>query len=92
MRFAGVEFTDQRIEIDGHEWVGCEFVRCTICFTGLGDTLNLSGCHFDGCNWELNGPAGRTIEMLRALNQMRGPGGRLLVEQVITALRTPSPA
>jgi hypothetical protein len=85
-RIVGIELADQTVPIDGHEYVGVEFNRCILVFTGLGPTWSLHGCDLDGSAIKFDGPASETVDFLRA---MYHDGAEAFVEQVIALIKTP---
>jgi hypothetical protein len=77
------------IQLDaGMTYVGCRFVRCNIGFAGNPVAVRLEGNTFEACNWNFMGPAGNTINFLKA---MYANGQKDIVEQIFQTIRTPSP-
>lgn len=97
MRHEGVLFSDRDVQLDGVEFVGCEFQRCVLVYSAepniIGDVgLHLTGCHFEDCQWSFVGAAGRTLVALRDLSM---DGFAQVVERVIETIRgigQPSPS
>lgn len=83
----GEHITDSVVDLDAAAYVGCELVRCVIVWTGR-EPIHLTGTHVEDCRWEFKGPAGTTLDALRALYHA---GFRTLVEQTIQTIRTPYP-
>ncbi len=58
-------FTDQRVLLDGSEWISCRFVRCQIAVV-LGAFRVDAQCSFEDCRIRYNGPAGRVYDLITA--------------------------
>lgn len=87
--FVEETFTEQRIVLDGNSYSNCKFIKCFLSYEG-GTIPILKNNLFDGCIWDLEGPAGRTLGFLRMLFLS---GGDQLVKQMLEKLVTaPSPS
>lgn len=62
---AAKTFTDERVPVDGVQFVDCDFVRATLVLHGYG-APGFDGCTFTDCRWEFTGPAGVALGFLRA--------------------------
>lgn len=96
MRYEGEEFVGREVEMDGQQFVGCEFQRCVLAFTGepnsLGDRgLMLVGSHLEESTWDFRGAAAMTMCLLRELYHS-GPGGRATVEGLFRDIRHYQPS
>jgi hypothetical protein len=78
----GETFEDQAEVVDGREFHHCTFNRCQLTYNG-GVPPTFVGCSFADCTWLFDGPAGRTVEFLRAMYHGMGDGGRDLIEQTL---------
>ncbi len=79
-------FEDERLEVDGTTFERCVFKRCRIVFSAI-DTVSFKQCHFDSCEWVLDGSARSTMLYLSALYRGLGLGGRDLVETIFSSIR-----
>jgi len=82
-KFEKQTFADTSIVIDGNEYVGCRFSQCEIIFAG-GSLPNLTNNSFTDCRWTFDGPAGRTVQFMKALYE---GGGKGLVEATFDNIR-----
>jgi len=64
----------------------CTFIGCTLIYTGT-DTLGLEGCTMNNCRWSFEGPAGNTLEFMRAIYHHLGTAGRQIVETTFENIR-----
>ena len=69
-RYKNSRFSNQKIEIDGKSFLGCEFENCMIVLE-RGDT-EISGCRFKNCRLLLRGNA-YTIGKIIHLFSGKGP-------------------
>ncbi len=76
-------FIDRSIVIDGNEYLGCEFERCEIIFTGA-SLPKLVGNKFNNCRYTFDGPASRTIQFMSALYS---GGAQPLIEGTFEVIR-----
>jgi len=83
-------FRDTRVAVDGHEYRGCKFIRCTIVYSG-GAPPQFVDCLFQGSTWAFEDAASRTIAFMTALYHGMGEGGRALIEQTFEAIRRGGP-
>lgn len=87
MRHEGSKFSGMPLELDGNEYVGCTFEKCTFVFRG-GET-RLDTCSFDTLpRIEFEGPAAATVALL--INLYHG-GFRPIVEQLLDGIRQSAP-
>jgi hypothetical protein len=80
--YTGHTFKDVQIRVDGHQFDHCTFNNCTIEYCGE-HLLQLNDCHFNGCRWFFNGPAGETLRFLAALYANGDPGLQRMVKQTL---------
>ena len=59
-------FTNQRVVLDGNDYVNCRFTNCELVFRGT-DTVSMNGVTADNCRWTFDGAAGLTLKFLSAL-------------------------
>jgi hypothetical protein len=84
----GTVFTHETILLDGESFHDCEFRDCRLTFRGEEPPVFV-GCRFHECDWRFEGPAGRTLEHLKAvwsagakstvqtlIKEITGAGGR----------------
>ncbi len=85
-RYENQTFTDRTVLIDGHQFVGCRFERCTIEFraTALPQLIN---CHFENCRWAFMGHAADTVRFMMALYNNGDPVLQNVVEQSLNNIR-----
>ena len=81
-RYENEQFANALVRIDGNQFVNCHFDTCTIEYRGE-QQLELSGCHFMGCRWFFNGPAGETLRFLGALYADGDAGLKKMVEETL---------
>lgn len=79
-------FTDTSVVLDGRSFKECNFVRCKMIIRAEED-FGMVGCAFSGCDWHLEGPAGRTLGILNLLYHGAGDGGKALVEATFDSIR-----
>lgn len=59
-----------RVSLDGSSFRNCRFKNATLVYSGLGGA-QLSGCSFEGVEFEFAGPAANTLALLRAMSMPR---------------------
>ena len=77
----------QRVELDGNSFRGCQFIECTLSYSG-GELPHLIECLFQGNRWELAGAAAETVEFMRGIYHGAGEGGMRLIEECFNQIRT----
>jgi hypothetical protein len=77
-------FENLTITLDGATFHGCTFVNCRFRFSGLA-LPDLGGNMFEGCEWDLVGPARDTLTFLQTLYHDHGGGEP--VERLFSAIR-----
>ncbi len=82
----GRTFENERVILDGRKFVRCAFTGCTLVYTGT-ESLGLEGCTMNSCNWSFEGPAGNTLEFMRAIYHNLGEAGRLIIETTFENIR-----
>jgi hypothetical protein len=75
MRFANQAFRNETITLDGNEYVECSFSNCKFQYSG--GEFNISKIVFDTMEFTVDGPAARTVLLLRSL--WANPAGRQAV-------------
>jgi len=73
------------VSLDGGTFVGCEFTRCRMIFSGL-LPVTLEGGRFSECQWEFSGPAAQAIGFMAAI-YAQGGGGAELIEKTFENIR-----
>ena len=81
MRFANQAFQNETVILDGNEFVQCSFNRCKFQYSG-GD-FNIDRIVFDSMEFTVDGPAARTVLLLRSL--WANPVGREAVLGLLNA-------
>lgn len=88
MRYENQEFVERTLPLDGHEYIRCRFVRCTLEYGAVADFV-LRGCSFDVPRFMLVGAASDTVNTLR---NMHSGGFAVQVEQLLESIKqTPPP-
>lgn len=65
MRYENQTFRNETITLDGNHFVECTFIGCKFHYSG-GD-FNIERIRFDSMEFMVEGPAARTILLLRSL-------------------------
>jgi hypothetical protein len=86
MRITNSKFVGQTVALDGGQFVGCTFERCTFVFRGAAPVA-FEGCAFVDVRWTFDGPAALTVALLRGL---WASGGREVVEATLGAAAAPT--
>ena len=81
--YDGRGFTGEAIVLDGSSFKNCTFTNCQMTFCG-GELPKLSGCSFEGCNWQFGKDAANTIAFLSG---MYNGGFDTLIEGVFHEVR-----
>ncbi len=81
----GQKFESVSVDIDGTEFIDCEFDRCTLVYSG-GGLFIFDNSPIDSCTLTLEGPAENT---LFALSSMYNSGMAEVVERLIAMVRNP---
>jgi hypothetical protein len=68
MRISEMDFNDQDVDLDFHEFDHCKFTNCRLIIHGHGP-VNLSVCHFDGCSVVAADAAMQTLVLLSMMYQ-----------------------
>ena len=79
MHIHNVQFKDQAIVLDFHEYKNCTFEKCNMVFYGHG-TVSLIGCEFADCRWTFSGPASATLNFMANLYK-NGSGAENIIEE-----------
>ncbi len=61
-----MNYNHETVSLDGEYFDGCEFRDCRMIYAG-GAAPVFTDCKFDNCEWRFDGPAGNTLEHLRAM-------------------------
>lgn len=80
-------FTDQRVILDNHHFVNCQFINCEIVFLGTGELISIDNCNFNNVVWVFNGAAATTLTFLTTLNSKFGEEGKEIVDKTIDNIR-----
>lgn len=81
--YEGRAFAHERIDLDGGAFRNCRFTACEMVYSG-GAAPEITGCHFDDCNWSFAGSAALTLGFLSA---MHGGGFAPLIENTFELAR-----
>ena len=65
MRFEKQTFRTETVTLDGNDFIECTFVGCRFQYSG-GD-FNIDRIRFDSLEFSVDGPAARTVMLLRSL-------------------------
>ena len=85
VRLEDSNFSNERVDIDGIEFVRCKFVNCTLVYSG-GAPFLFTESPIDGCHIDFAGPAAATLE---ALTVAYGAGLHDWVEKIFNMVRMP---
>lgn len=83
----GETFRNSTIQIDGNEYIGCRFEKCSLVFAGA-DGLTLKGNTFIDCDWGFIGPAANTVMFMTAMYGSEEQGARQLIQQTLDNIRS----
>jgi hypothetical protein len=83
MRIENSRFSDQRVQVDGNEYIGCRFENCELSYAASAG-VGLVDCTFINVKWRMEGAAARTMKFLQAIYH---GGGRELVEKTFDEIR-----
>lgn len=88
-KIEGQTFVGANVQLDGGSaYIKCNFVGCTLIFTGAGP-LHLDANNFDpACKWQFAGPAANTFSFLKLLY---AGGGKEMVENLFREIRGERP-
>jgi hypothetical protein len=84
VKFAARIFESERVHVDGQQFIDCEFKNCSMVFSG-GALPGFLECHFEGCQWQLEAAASRTVQYLQILNRS---GSKNLVDGIIRTIQS----
>ncbi|MGH8175440.1 MAG: hypothetical protein ACREV5_04155 [Steroidobacter sp.] len=65
MRFENQAFQNEQITLDDNEFVNCTFTKCKFHYSG--GEFNIDRIRFDSLEFTVQGPAARTVMLLRSL-------------------------
>jgi hypothetical protein len=65
MRFENRAFENEAVTLDDNEYIDCTFTNCKFLYSG-GD-FNIERIRFDSLEFTVDGPAARTVMLLRSL-------------------------
>jgi hypothetical protein len=66
-RYVAKPFSGE-VELDGHEFIDCDFRGATLVFSG-GKPPTISGCELAGSKFEFRGAAANTLSVLQGMSQ-----------------------
>lgn len=88
MLFKEMTFKNQTLQLDGNEYVGCSFERCSLTFRGE-DSSTLDNCSYVDVDFNFDGPAKATLDFLQSLYQA---GYETMVDEIFNSIRSvPTP-
>ena len=61
-----MSYSHETVALDGERFEDCEFRDCRLVYAG-GEAPVFKNCQFHNCDWKMDGPAGQTLEHLRAM-------------------------
>lgn len=82
LRLKGSTLRNEIVDLDGSEFVDCDFYSCTLRFSGIA-SYTMIGCLFSGCVFQLAGAAANTIQHLKGIYSGGDIGGKQLISDVI---------
>ena len=65
MKHENKTFADT-IDLDGNEFIGCSFDKCTLIYSG-GKPPLINDCSFNNVRFKFRGPAKNTVAFLKAM-------------------------
>lgn len=80
-------FTDETVELDGADFVGCTFEGCELVYRGGEIPRRVEGNTFRDCRWRFEGAAGRTVRFMAALYRGLDDLGEQIVERTFDEIR-----
>jgi hypothetical protein len=80
---ANSQFSNQRVQLDNMNYVGCRFSTCVMVYSGLGP-IGLNSCDIHNCRWEFEGAAGNTLKFLTLMHKANPE----FIEAVIAGIRS----
>lgn len=77
-------YENERVQVDSTRFVNCDFINCTMVFSGTGPVI------FDGGSmslsmWAIDGYAQQTIDFMKQMYTK--PGLRIVVDKTIDDIR-----
>ena len=89
MKYADSEFRNQRLNIDGEEFLRCKFIDCVLVYSG-GDVPKLDGCHLESTGFTFEGAA---VNSIMTMTFMYHGGFKEFIEELFKEVRnfTPPP-
>ena len=66
MKVQNKKYTDEVVELDGNEYVNCNFTRCQLIYSG-GALPRFDTCGFDASPFNFQKGAGNALHLLREL-------------------------
>lgn len=86
VKFTNNKYQNSTVKIDNIHFIGCEFINCTLEYTGVG-LVGIEGCTFDNVKWLFTGPARNTIDFMRALYHGMGEPGKQVIDKTFDAIK-----
>ena len=83
MKFEKQSFSNQEINLDGNEFLGCKFNKCKVVYQGF-QKVALSNCAFSNCSFSFAGAAANTILFM---TNMYSGGFEDLIEATLNNIR-----
>ena len=83
MRAENDKFDGNTIELDGGEFVACEFKNCKLVYHG-GRLPRIESCRFIDSQFALRGAAAETLEFLEILKSI---GEKDAIDKLLTTVR-----
>ncbi|HEX8200267.1 MAG TPA: hypothetical protein VF590_07255 [Isosphaeraceae bacterium] len=79
-------FENRAVVLDGEEFEDCTFRNCTLIYKG-GEAPKLVNNYLEGCAWQFQEAAERTVNFLKGLYHGLGQEGRVLIEATFQNIR-----
>lgn len=81
-------YENTRVLLDNNEFSDCTFVNCIMEYGGTGP-VSMVNCKFNNPQWVFVGPAGNTLQFMRAMYQGMGEVGKQLIEKTFENIKVP---
>ena len=88
-RFEGRTLRNERLNVEGNEFINCNIADCVMVFRGdiPGPSAMTGNVFGERVTWTFERPAQHTLEYLHAMYHGSGDGGREQVENIFATIR-----
>jgi hypothetical protein len=86
MLYTDRNFSGKTIELDGNQFINCQFYDCRLIFSATAP-VTFDECVFNECDWSFEGPADIMLSFLTALYHGLGVSGQNLVALIFDGIR-----